>query len=54
MKHYFEGVLVILGVWDIILGEWGSMGHYFGWLEVSGALFWVGGSGWVNILGAWG
>ena len=26
------------------------MGHYFGWLGASGALFWVDGGGWVTIL----
>ena len=35
------------GVWDIILGGWGSVG-------VGGALFWVGRGGWENILGWWG
>ena len=30
------------------------MGHYFGWVGVGGALFCVGGSEWVNILGGWG
>ena len=29
------------------------MGHYFGWVGVGGALFCVGGSEWVNILGGW-
>ena len=29
------------------------MGHYFGWVAVGGALFWVGGSGWGIILGGW-
>ena len=24
-------------------GEWGCMVHYFEWVEVDGALFWVGG-----------
>ena len=27
------------------------MEHYFGWVEVGGALFWVGGVGWGIILG---
>ena len=42
------------GVWGTILGEWRWVGYYFGWVEVSGALFWVsrGGSG--IILGGWG
>ena len=22
------------------------MGHYFGWVEIGGKIFWVGGSGW--------
>ena len=39
------------GKWGIILGEWGWTGHYFGWVEVGGALFWVsgvvGGLSWV-------
>ena len=39
--------------WDIILGEWGWVGHYFGWVEVSGALCWVGGARWCIILGGW-
>ena len=40
------------------------MGHYFGWVDVGGALFWVsgvdgalfwvGGGGWSIILGGWG
>ena len=30
----------------IILGGWRWLGHYFGWLEVGGKTFWVGGSGW--------
>ena len=24
-------------------GEWGCMVHYFEWVEVDGALFWMGG-----------
>ena len=35
-------------------GEWGFMGHYFGWLELGGALFCVSGVEWENILGRWG
>ena len=37
--------------------NWECMGHFFGWVGVSGAgevLFWVGGSGWENILAGWG
>ena len=30
------------------------MGHYFGWVEVVGALFWVGGGRWDIIWGGWG
>ena len=30
------------------------MGHYFGWLELGGALFCVSGVEWENILGRWG
>ena len=37
---YFGWVGVSGGVWGIILGKWG----------VGGALFWVGGGGWENIL----
>ena len=44
MWHYFERVCVILGGWDIILGKWEYIGHYFGW---------VGWGGWENILGEW-
>ena len=43
MKHYFELVWVIFG-------KWGWMEHYFGWVGVYGALFWVGGGGQENIL----
>ena len=25
------------------------MGHYVGWVEVSGALFWAGGGGWGRV-----
>ena len=25
------------------------VGHYFGWVEVGGALFWVGGGGWGRV-----
>ena len=31
-----------------------SIGHYFGWVGMSGALFWVGRGGWGIILGGWG
>ena len=45
------------GGWSIILGGWGWLGHYFGWMGVVGALFWVGGVGgalfWVSG-GGWG
>ena len=34
------------GKWDIILGGWGK--------GVTGALFWVGGGGCINISGVWG
>ena len=30
-----------------------SIGHYFGWVGMSGALFWVGRGGWGIILGGW-
>ena len=30
------------GKWGLILGRWGWMGHYFGWVEVGKGLFWVG------------
>ena len=45
---------VVLGRWGIILGGWGCMGHYFRWVGVNGALFWVGGGEWENILDVWG
>ena len=32
--------------------EW--KGHYFGWVEVGGELFWVCGGRWGIILGGWG
>ena len=35
------------GKWSIILGGWRWVGHYFGWVGVGAALFWVGG-GWVR------
>ena len=35
-----------LGGRDIIFGRWG-------WVGVYGALFWVGGCGWENILVGW-
>ena len=35
----------------IILGGWGWVGYYFGWLRVGGALFWVSKGGWGIILG---
>ena len=31
-------------------GRWGCMEYYFGWVEVGGALFWVGKLG----VGEWG
>ena len=50
----------ILGGWGVDRAlfsvggvRWGCIGHYFGWVVVSGALFWVGGGGWENILGGW-
>ena len=30
------------------------MGHYFGWVGMGGALFWVGGGEWGIVLGGWG
>ena len=42
------------GGWDIILGEWTWVGHYFGGVGVGGTLFWVSGRGWDSILGGWG
>ena len=30
------------------------MGHYFGWAEVGGALFWIDWGEWCIILGGWG
>ena len=41
---------VILGGWDAL----GYMGHYFGWVGVTGALFWAGECEWGIILGGWG
>ena len=35
----------------IILGKCGWVGHYIGWVEVGGALFWVSGDGLGIILG---
>ena len=29
------------------------MGHYFGWVGMRGALFWVGEGDWGIILGGW-
>ena len=43
LRQYFEWVGVFLGEWDIILGGWR-------WVGVYGALFWVGGGGWVHCL----
>ena len=37
------------GGWCIILGRWGWVGHYFGWVEIGGKIFWVGGSGWGQV-----
>ena len=34
------------GVWGIILGWWGQVGHYFGWVGVGGQICWVGGDEW--------
>ena len=42
--HYFEWVGLSGGVWGIILNGCG----------MCGALFWMGGGGWKNILGGWG
>ena len=46
LRHYFEWGWVALGRWDIILGGWGCMGHFFGRVEVDRKIFWVGGDGW--------
>ena len=35
-----------MGGWDIILGGWCCVGHYFGWVEVGGKIFWFGGDDW--------
>ena len=38
------------GKWGFILGGWGCMGYYFGWVKVSGR--WVGHYfGWVGVVG---
>ena len=40
VRHLFEWVWVILGGWDITLGEWGwagMYGPYFGLARVSGS-----------------
>ena len=47
VRDYFECVWVILG-------GWGWVSHYFGWMGVGGPLFWVDCGGWVIILGVWG
>lgn len=52
MRHYFEGLCVILGGWwgggcggwGIILGGWWCMGYCFGWVGVGGGMD-VSGSG---------
>ena len=49
-------VLKLASKWGFlnrILGEWDRDEEFFGWLRVVGALFWVGGRGWDNILGRW-
>ena len=43
--------------WNYILGEWGSMENYvgqWGWVGVSGGIFWVGGVGQTFFMGGWG
>ena len=46
LRHYFEGVWVVLGGQDIILGGWV-------WVGVYKALFWVGVGVLENILVGW-
>ena len=36
------------------MSYFGWVVHYFEWVGASGALFWVGGGGWENILVEWG
>ena len=40
---------VIETLFWVSVRHFGWMGHYFRWVAVGGALFWVGGGGWENI-----
>ena len=46
MGHYFGQVGMSVGKCGDFLGRDGWVRHYFGWVEVDGALFLMSGAGW--------